>query len=242
MVTALPHSTAEDQLPRLLGGALCLDFLNTVDPRHAEDRVDYLTDYASLARWAAHAGAISWSDAALLLRSSAALAGHARDTVAMAIEFRERLYDGIRSLLGGNGVPARSLAVLNAEVARAHSARELVHAGQAGLIWRWREPRRLDLPVLAVAMSAADLLMGRGVARIRECPGGDGCGWLFLDLSKSGTRRWCSMQVCGNRAKVRRHRTGPRGGLAEPCPRRGDVSVVYLAELASTQVTPVRRT
>jgi predicted RNA-binding Zn ribbon-like protein len=40
---------------------------------------------------------------------------------------------------------------------------------------------------------------------VKECDGHD-CGWLFLDTSKAGRRRWCSMDVCGNRAKAQRYR------------------------------------
>ena len=56
-----------------------------------------------------------------------------------------------------------------------------------------------------VAWSAAELLAQGPLERIRECPGQDTCGWLFLDLSKNASRRWCDMRVCGNRAKARRH-------------------------------------
>jgi predicted RNA-binding Zn ribbon-like protein len=58
----------------------------------------------------------------------------------------------------------------------------------------------LDLPLLAVAWAAADLLTSTGT--VAACPG-TGCGWLFAD--PRGRRRWCSMALCGNRAKARRH-------------------------------------
>jgi predicted RNA-binding Zn ribbon-like protein len=56
-----------------------------------------------------------------------------------------------------------------------------------------------------VAWSVAELLMSEDLHRVRECAGPD-CGWLFMDTSKNGSRRWCSMETCGNRAKARRHR------------------------------------
>jgi len=206
MVTNRPRLAAGPQLPRLLGGELCLDFLNTVDPRHAEDRADYLTDYPALIRWAGHAGAIPSDIAGTLLRSAAEHPGRAEEVVRVAAGLREQLYRGIRALLNAPAMPGPSLEVLNDAIATAHSARELVPAAGPSMAWRWREPGRLDLPLLAVALSAADLLTRGDLARVHECPGSDGCGWLFLDTSKSGTRRWCSMQVCGNRAKVRQHR------------------------------------
>ena len=62
-----------------------------------------------------------------------------------------------------------------------------------------------DAALLAPALwSAGDLLTGPQLARVRECAN-DKCLWLFLDESKNGTRRWCSMSACGNRAKAHRH-------------------------------------
>ncbi|TMI77299.1 MAG: hypothetical protein E6H05_00485 [Bacillati bacterium ANGP1] len=56
-----------------------------------------------------------------------------------------------------------------------------------------------------VVWAASELLTSADVRRVRQCQSDDGCGWLFIDRSKNGTRRWCSMSVCGNRAKARRH-------------------------------------
>jgi predicted RNA-binding Zn ribbon-like protein len=62
----------------------------------------------------------------------------------------------------------------------------------------------LDL-LAPIAWSAADLMTGARAQRVRQCEDNKGCGWLFLDESRAGTRRWCSMGDCGNRAKARRH-------------------------------------
>ncbi|PWS45627.1 zf-CGNR multi-domain protein, partial [Streptomyces sp. ZEA17I] len=56
-----------------------------------------------------------------------------------------------------------------------------------------------------VARDAVDLFTGAYAHRIRTC-GGDGCRLLFVDTSRPGRRRWCSMERCGNRHKVRAHR------------------------------------
>jgi len=55
-----------------------------------------------------------------------------------------------------------------------------------------------------ILWSAADLLVSRRLERVRQCANSQ-CLWLFLDDSKSGNRRWCSMSACGNRAKAHRH-------------------------------------
>ena len=55
-----------------------------------------------------------------------------------------------------------------------------------------------------VAKSAVELLTSSDLHQVKECPGNKGCGWLFLDTSKNGSRQWCSMEGCGSRAKRRR--------------------------------------
>jgi len=70
--------------------------------------------------------------------------------------------------------------------------------------WAWDDEDALELPLRLVLASAIDLLLDDDPARLRQCPAPDGCGWLFYDASRNATRRWCSMQMCGNGAKSRR--------------------------------------
>jgi predicted RNA-binding Zn ribbon-like protein len=81
--------------------------------------------------------------------------------------------------------------------------------------WRWRaDAVELDAVLWPVANSAIDLLTAGDLSRIKECP--EGCTWLFYDLSKNASRRWCSMEGCGSQAKMRRYRARrqPGGGPA----------------------------
>jgi predicted RNA-binding Zn ribbon-like protein len=64
--------------------------------------------------------------------------------------------------------------------------------------------KALDRPLWPVLWSAADLLTSARLAQVRVCAD-PRCGWMFLDVSKNRGRRWCAMENCGNRAKVRRH-------------------------------------
>jgi predicted RNA-binding Zn ribbon-like protein len=65
---------------------------------------------------------------------------------------------------------------------------------------RWRDPGAVS-GILAMLSIEAFFTLPR--ERLRACPR---CGWLFLDTSRGGKRRWCSMRTCGNREKVSRHR------------------------------------
>jgi predicted RNA-binding Zn ribbon-like protein len=91
-------------------------------------------------------------------------------------------------------------------VAASLAHRSLVQRRRRQLALAWRDADRTDLDrvLWEAAASAADLLTSPDLARVKTCPGA-GCAWLFLDRSRNGTRRWCDMSVCGNRAKARRH-------------------------------------
>ena len=92
----------------------------------------------------------------------------------------------------------RELGPVEAAARRAVAAGELV----PGKGWQWAEDDPMA-PVHAFALSAAGLLSDADeLARLRTC---DGCCWLFLDHSRGGSRRWCSMADCGTEAKKRRY-------------------------------------
>lgn len=106
--------------------------------------------------------------------------------------------------------------MLNRELRRASADARLV-ASADGVEWRWEgNAEALDQMLVPIARSAAELLTSPEVDRVRECSS-DTCGWLFLDVSKNRSRRWCDMKTCGNLQKVRRHRNKQR---RRRCPKR----------------------
>ena len=188
----------------LLGERLCLDFDNTVDPRHSDHPREFLACYADLVAWAAHTQALDRGTAEALQRYGAAAPAAAAAVFARARALRQAVY-GIFSSLAATGSPApEDLARLDDELGRAMGHARVVPAS-TGYRWGWDGELPLDRPLWPVVSSAAELLVTGDPARVRECPGMDGCGWLFYDTSKNGSRRWCSMKGCGNRAKSRRH-------------------------------------
>jgi predicted RNA-binding Zn ribbon-like protein len=207
-------------MPNLIGGALCLDFVNTVDPRHSSDRREYLDSYSALAAWGRHAGTASAdrdgrpgetapgepgepAGAGELARADDRL--EAERVLARATRLREALYRLFRGAARGQSPDPDDLGVLQAELTLALPHLRIAWS-PAGFGWEWDQASPgLDRVLWPVAWSAAELLVQGPLERIRECPGQDTCGWLFLDLSKNASRRWCDMRVCGNRAKARRH-------------------------------------
>ena len=184
--------------PKLVGGALCLDFVNTVEWRGAPEPSERLTDYGELLIWADAAETIDRKTHLRLEAAAARDPGAAAAAVAEAIAFRETL-----AALFTAPRPAL-VERLNAWLARAPERRRLAAAGE-DLAWAARRDGDDFLaPVWPIVWSAADLLDSGQAVRVRSC-GDRRCAWLFLDAARGRHRRWCSMEGCGNRAKARRH-------------------------------------
>ncbi len=196
---------------RLLGRHIGLDFANTVDPRHGVHPRDYLGDYADLVAWGRHASLLTEGDVRHLSDEAARRPAEATAIFERAIAVRETIYRVFSAR-------ARGVAPRGADLDALHSAyvAALTHARIVptadGCAWTWREDvDALDRMLWPVVRSAVDLLTADEAARVKECPGSDGCSWLFLDTSKNGSRRWCSMEGCGSRVKMRRHYARHRG-------------------------------
>jgi predicted RNA-binding Zn ribbon-like protein len=205
-------------MPKLIGGVLCLDFVNTVDPRHAAGRREFLDSYPALVAWARHVGVIGTAQGERLLTAASGDVGQAQRVLDRAIGLREALYPVLAGAAGRQPPARRELDQLNGELGEAMKHLRVTWSA-AGFAWEWDDSGQagaaLDRVLWPVAWSAADLLARGPLDRIRECPGQGNCGWLFLDVSKNASRRWCDMRSCGNRAKVRRHYARTRAGARD---------------------------
>jgi predicted RNA-binding Zn ribbon-like protein len=124
---------------------------------------------------------------------------------AEAVTLREAIYRMFLASVRGEPPPADALQILNARLGAAPPRMRIAASGNA-VGWWIRSGRPVSIDVLApIAWSAADMMTGPRIRRVRQCADEKGCGWLFVDESRAGTRRWCSMGECGNRAKARRH-------------------------------------
>jgi predicted RNA-binding Zn ribbon-like protein len=189
-----------------LGNHPVLDFINTVHNRHAPAPAEYLATFEDLVDWHELIGLITKADGRELREEARAHPRKAAAAHRAAIELRELLHAIFLALVQGRQPSAGELCDLNAALNRLRPCC-LLAAGERALEWRWDidtdQPETLLGPLVE---SAAALLTSDKLNRIRECPAPHGCGWLFLDTSKNGSRNWCSMKTCGNLAKVRRHR------------------------------------
>ncbi|MGE5123146.1 MAG: CGNR zinc finger domain-containing protein, partial [Acidobacteriaceae bacterium] len=123
----------------------------------------------------------------------------------LAIQVREAIYHIFSHRYAGKPIPKSALALLNRLVREAMAHRQLVQSGDE-FHWSWTpDAEGINLVLWSVAFAAAHLLASPMASRVRECEDDRGCGYLFVDMSKNHSRRWCSMESCGNRAKARRH-------------------------------------
>jgi predicted RNA-binding Zn ribbon-like protein len=165
---------------------LCLEFANTRYWRGQPTPTETLHAPADLAAWA---------------KASKVPPPKEFD---QAIALRESLYRLFDAQAQGKPAPPRDLDALNNALAHA-PARTTLKRGRDGYDWDVDAKSGTALALLApVLWSAGDLLAGPRLDRVRRCANPE-CGWLFLDDSRAGKRRWCSMASCGNRAKARRH-------------------------------------
>jgi predicted RNA-binding Zn ribbon-like protein len=209
--------------PFFISDDLALDFLNSVATPWGQE-IEWLATGGDLLAWLEGAHAVP-ADVLAQFRKRTAL--RALDAVAFqARELREWFRIFVRNHAGKPLAPSalRELALLNQLLERDEAYRQLEitppsHGGendgdeQQALRWkvmrRWRSPKGLLLPI---AEAIGDLVCRKDFTLVRRCEGPT-CTMWFHDVSKGHARRWCSMAVCGNRAKAVAHRARARQRL-----------------------------
>ena len=207
----------------LVGGHLCLDFVNSVGARRTGSSGEMiicdekLTDYIDLLAWGWHAGILTDNEVQTLARESGRRRKEAAAVFRRAIRLREALYYVFNAILLRKEPERLHLRMLNEELRLAREAEHLVFQ-KPHFAWYWSaSSSSFDGVVACVARSAAELLTEGDLTRINKCAGDD-CGWIFADISRNRGRRWCDMRDCGNVAKVRRFRR--RQGVGRPVAKR----------------------
>jgi predicted RNA-binding Zn ribbon-like protein len=181
-----------------VGNRLVLDFLNTELVSNGK-AIELLTDAAAAARWMAHAELLT-EKAAKKLAQEWERSPRAAEAVTALRRFRDRLRAAVFAFEAGSVVSADFLPELNS-LLRTHPMFRVVEAdGHGGYTQNLSfEPRLPDDLLGPLAEDTMMLLTGVAPGRVRKC---EGCPVHFLDVSKKGSRRWCSMGLCGNKVKV----------------------------------------
>jgi predicted RNA-binding Zn ribbon-like protein len=180
-----------------LGNHLALDFLNTHPVQNGE-AVELLPDFDALLRWFQAADLLSSRQAAGL-RQQWGESARAQHVVEAMRELRERLRKEVLSVERRGTVHRETIDELNHLMAEHPMLTRLKASGSTSATELWFDPRHPEDLFAPVAHSAAMLFAEVDRNRVRKC---GQCVLHFYDTSKKGTRRWCSMQLCGNRLKV----------------------------------------
>jgi predicted RNA-binding Zn ribbon-like protein len=187
----------------LIGGELCLDFVNTVDCYGCADPGEYLNTFHDLVAWSRHVGTITHDEAEALFQKAAKQPAEAKTAHRRAIELREVICSLFSATLEGRCHPEKDLAVFNDYLSKSMMRSQIVKT-EGGFHWDVTGNKaKLDWVLNPVIRSAADLLISEKFKRLKKCADPI-CGWLFLDISRNRSRRWCDMRDCGNRAKASR--------------------------------------
>lgn len=184
---------------------ICLDFTNTMDWHASEHPVETLHSYGDLLGWVERNQLLTKHEAAQLNESALNDPAEVARVFAGALTLREGLYRLFSTVAAGETPNVADLAVLNAALPDAYRHLRIVQTSE-NFAWGWTAIGvTLDSIVWPIVRSAAELLTFKHLNRVRQCADDRGCGFLFIDTTRNRSRRWCSMESCGNRAKARRH-------------------------------------
>ena len=203
----------------IVGGHPALDLVNTLEqgiPLDGEPPYDSLSDTSALLRWTVRVGLIDDAEAKRVGRAWRDDPAAARAGLAAVRDIREGLHTVLLSAIP----PANGVVAGEADPVAAGAALVRLHerwsgaAARATLVLDRDHPPHVRLaygtvPAMLVtdriAEAALDVLQTADMTRVRSCPVPEGgCGWLFLDQSRNGSRRWCRMADCGSTAKAKR--------------------------------------
>lgn len=186
---------------QLVGGYPALDFANTLDFRYEPEKsIELLESVDDLVQFASESGLITITEkkeigrkvrnksADQLMQSARELRECVERIFAAAADDRRTAADDLAALNGWLRTAAGHRAVQKHDSSFAWSWQKEANSGE-GLLWR-------------LAQAAGELLTSPELCFVRRCSA-DNCRWLFLDKSKSHSRRWCDMKICGNREKAR---------------------------------------
>jgi predicted RNA-binding Zn ribbon-like protein len=187
---------------KLDGGCPAFDFTNTISNRNTLIFHDYLATYDDYLQWCKKVALLPNTE----LKEIVAYANtHSKATLDMhnnAIETREMLFELFSDIINRRKAREDVLTKFNAMLSHTLSHLKLEIVGREIKTSLFKRDSLLEVPVFLLIKNAFDLLTAADPSRMKECPN---CGWLFLDKTKNGKRRWCNMQVCGARDKSHRY-------------------------------------
>ena len=191
------------ELP-IVTGHLALDFANTVDDPDGPNRYDHIGSYAGLLHWAVRVDILTAKGAQHLYETGP-------PSLRAAHALRHVLTETFAGIASGEPQAEEHWAGLRPFVTDSYRHADLMPHNK-NYVMSWPD-NRPDAVLWPVARAAADLLTAPVLGRLKRCAG---CPWVFLDRSRNGSRRWCSMEDCGTHAKIQRYVTKRKARAAPP--------------------------
>lgn len=189
----------------LIASELAFDFTNSVADRGGSQHAEYLHNGRDIVFWAHHAQLLSDEDRDAALAVVAADEALALRLLTEARTLRETIYE-IGAALARRETPREEARAVLTTIHSRCLGKARLSAANDGFAWTWDPRTALVEAVLGpIALSALSVLTQQDLARVKRCEG-EHCGWLIFDTTKNRRRRWCEMEVCGNRAKMRAFR------------------------------------
>jgi len=188
---------------KLLGGRLCLDFVNTLDWRGADRPQEFLNTFYDLVIWSRHAGITTAEETRRLSLLADQTDSNADKVLKRAVRLRETIYRLFSAAIAGHDPDKKDLDFFNQNLSLSMKASKITRTVDG---YRWDNignKTQLDWILNPIIRSAADILVSDEIKKVKACAD-PACGWLFIDISRNRSRRWCDMQDCGNRAKATR--------------------------------------
>lgn len=175
------------------GGLLCLDFINTISDYTEDEPVNYITNEEE---W------LTWLKRVKLIDGD--FCGFEKDSFSIdkILSVRETLYKLFASYVREEVIEKKILSQFNKDFSWMN--KHLKFISQGNEITEILDYNKLSANdyLLPIIQSAKDLLVSKDLKHVKECPN---CGWIFLDKTKSNTRRWCNMKACGNKIKTQKY-------------------------------------
>ena len=182
---------------------LCIDFVNTLSWRGREVSAEELVNYGDLITWSRQVGIITPQDANKLFKKADRHPADGEKVLRGAVDLRETIYRIFGAIIENQKPAKDDLATFNNYLSKTMSFSQIINT-QKGFSWDSSgDKSKMDWVLNPVIRSAADLLVSDELKKLKSCSD-PMCGWLFLDISRNQSRRWCDMKDCGNRAKAKR--------------------------------------
>ena len=196
----------------LVGGDPALDLVNTLErglARPTRPNQDFLADPESVLVWAERAGLLAETETSAVRsawRAGPVLAG---SNLTCLVEVREALHTVLAASVDGDRsadpAVAPALEVLRRHWLEAMRRSRIQARGDGPAVGLEVGVEPAWQPLDRAVAAAFDLVRGPDRARLRRCPFDEGgCGWMFVDRTRNGSRRWCRMADCGTQVKSRR--------------------------------------